>query len=196
MHEYMTTPEDRRALRYCFGAIAVVVLIVVAPALAHSQEYGRQDDGRERVTSNSRHSAHKRTKKPAKYTKVHDVKASGIVTVPTAAGINIAIAAGAAGTFQGFIGDLVAQGYRPKQIHCFATKGHVRNSNHYRGMACDFDQSGWGKTAAPMYRVASLARKWGLRDGCTFRDCGHVDIPVQYARHQPAKRIRSAMARP
>jgi hypothetical protein len=28
-----------------------------------------------------------------------------------------------------------------------------------------------------MYHVGALARKWGLRDGCTFSDCGHVDVP-------------------
>jgi hypothetical protein len=26
-----------------------------------------------------------------------------------------------------------------------------------------------------MYHVGDLAAKWGLRDGCSFGDCGHID---------------------
>lgn len=107
---------------------------------------------------------------------------SGLVTIDTAAGISITVSASAAPAFQGFIADLVDQGYRPQKIHCYARGGHVRNSNHYWGGACDFDQRGWNKTARPMYRVRELAAKWGLRDGCTFRDCGHVDVPRYAAR--------------
>lgn len=112
--------------------------------------------------------------------------ASGLVTVQTAAGISITVASHLASQFQGFISDLVAQGYKPKHIGCFARGGHVSNSRHYAGAACDIDQSGWGKTARPMYHVAALAAKHGLRDGCTFRDCGHVDdgssVRKRYAR--------------
>ena len=104
---------------------------------------------------------------------------SGMVVVQTAAGIPIQVASAYADRFQGLISDLVASGYRPRTIHCHATGGHVRNSNHYRGAACDIDQRGWNRTAGPMYRVAGLAAKWGLRDGCSFRDCGHVDVPQQ-----------------
>lgn len=103
--------------------------------------------------------------------------AAGIVAVPTAAGIVIHVAAGLADKFQGFVADLVANGYKPAQIHCYAGGGHVPNSRHYAGAACDIDQRGWGRTAAPMYHVAALAAKHGLRDGCSFRhaDCGHID---------------------
>jgi hypothetical protein len=102
---------------------------------------------------------------------------SGIVTVNTAAGIPITVADLVASKFEGFISDLVASGYKPRQIHCLAHSGHARNSNHYWGGACDFDQGGRGRTASAMYHVGELARKWGLRDGCTFSDCGHVDVP-------------------
>jgi hypothetical protein len=102
---------------------------------------------------------------------------SGVVTVETAAGIPITVASSAASKFEGFISDLVASGYKPRQIHCLAHGGHVRDSNHYWGGACDIDQSARGRTAGRMYHVAELARKWGLRDGCTFSDCGHVDVP-------------------
>lgn len=106
-------------------------------------------------------------------------KESGsLVTVPTAAGISITVDKKLVDQFKGFIDDLVKLGYTPKHIGCWAPLGtHVANSNHYHGGACDFDQTGWGRTASPMYHVGNLAAKWGLRDGCTFRqaDCGHID---------------------
>jgi hypothetical protein len=101
---------------------------------------------------------------------------AGLVTVPTAAGINITAAPAFASKMQGFIADIVAAGYRPPRIKCFSlSKSHVRNSLHFRGEACDFNQHGWGKTDRFMYRVAAIAARHGLRDGCTFRDCGHID---------------------
>lgn len=99
----------------------------------------------------------------------------GLVTIQTAAGIPIRVASDFAPKIEGFIRDIVAMGYRPGKIHCYARGGHVSHSLHYSGHACDFDQHGWGKTASTMYRVAALASRWGLRDGCTFRDCGHID---------------------
>ena len=116
---------------------------------------------------------------------------SGLVHVATAAGINITVAASFAPKIEGFIRDVVAQGYHPRQIHCYASGGHVRGSLHYRGEACDFDQRGWGKTARAMYHVAALAQQHGLRDGCTFRDCGHIDSGQALARY-PWPRTLSA----
>jgi hypothetical protein len=29
-----------------------------------------------------------------------------------------------------------------------------------------------------MHHITALATQWGLRDGCSFGDCGHVDVPV------------------
>lgn len=130
-------------------------------------------------SSRSKHSLHRK-----KYRGVpgNAPKSMGeLVTVPTAAGINITVAAKLANQFQGFIKDIVDGGYKPHQIHCWAPVGtHVPNSNHYHGGACDFDQSGWNRTAGPMYHVGATAAKWGLRDGCVFRhpDCGHIDDGV------------------
>jgi hypothetical protein len=106
-----------------------------------------------------------------------------MVTVHTAAGMSITVASSVAPKFEGFISDLVASGYQPKQVHCLASSGHVSHSNHYWGGACDFDQTGRGRTAARMYHVADLAKKWGLRDGCTFSDCGHIDVPRNISEH-------------
>ena len=112
----------------------------------------------------------------------------GLVTVATAAGIKITVSENMAPKMQGFIGDLMEIGYKPKQFHCFARRGHVRGSRHYSGNACDFDQRGWGKTAKMMYHVSVLAKLHGLRDGGSFRDWGHIDdgLPLsrpRYARH-------------
>ena len=112
----------------------------------------------------------------------------GLVTVATAAGIDITVSKTMAPKMQGFIADLLEIGYKPKQIHCFARGGHVRGSRHYSGNACDFDQRGWGKTAKMMYHVSVLAKLHGLRDGGSFRDWGHIDdgLPLsrpRYARH-------------
>jgi hypothetical protein len=100
--------------------------------------------------------------------------ARGYCRRETAAG-TIVIACRLADRMTGFIGDVVARGFKGR-VKCFSTsRSHVPRSLHFIAEACDFAQRGWGKTVAPMYRVADLAAKWGLRDGCTFRDCGHID---------------------
>ena len=108
---------------------------------------------------------------------------AGLVTVPTAAGIPITVASSVAKRFVGFIADLVASGARPSTIHCAASGGHVRHSLHYWGGACDFNGSASRWAPMNQHRVTDLARKWGLRDGCSFQirggraDCGHIDAP-------------------
>jgi len=96
-----------------------------------------------------------------------------IVKVETAAG-TIQVSSTIAPKMQAFVADVVARGFKGR-INCYARGGHVHGSRHYSGNACDFAQRGWGKTVAVMYRVADLAAKYGLRDGCTFKDCGHID---------------------
>jgi hypothetical protein len=116
----------------------------------------------------------------------------GIITVPTAAGIPIRVASKLADQFRGFIQDLIDEGYKPKQIGCWAPVGtHVWNSNHYHGGACDFDQTGWNRTDPKMYHVGALASKWGLRDGCSFRrpDCGHIDDGLNIGWKHPGSLI-------
>lgn len=103
-----------------------------------------------------------------------------LVKIETAAG-PIQVSAAIAPRMQAFIADVVARGFKG-HINCFARGGHVRGSRHYSGNACDFAQRGWGKTVAVMYHVADLAAKHGLRDGCTFGDCGHIDDGQQLAR--------------
>jgi hypothetical protein len=114
--------------------------------------------------------------------------AGGLVTVPTAAGIRITVAASVAGNFQGFIRGLVAMGYHPRRIGCYSATGHIRNSMHHVGKACDFDQTGWNRSPAIMHteRVTELAHRWGFVSGCEFRsrrDCGHIGMDFSPGGH-------------
>lgn len=94
------------------------------------------------------------------------------------------------------ISDLVAHGYRG-HVTCLAS-GHMPHSLHHTGEACDFAQlrrNVVAPGAGIMYRARSIIVAHGLRDGCSFHDCGHVDsgrmnfraraqwIPVAHIRH-------------
>ena len=116
-------------------------------------------------------------------------RVTNLVTVDTAAGISIRVAADFAASIGGFITDLVARGVHPGRIHCFAATGHARHSLHHSGHACDFDGSANRFEDMNRNRVSDLAAKWGLRDGCEFDDCGHID--AGFASFASARRIRA-----
>lgn len=100
-----------------------------------------------------------------------------VVMTETAAG-PIRVAAHLADAFKGLIADFVEAGYKPTRVHCWAPVGtHVAHSNHYLGAACDFNQTGWGKTDSFMYtaKASELIHKWHFRNGGAFADWGHVD---------------------
>ena len=91
---------------------------------------------------------------------------SGLVTVQTAAGIAITCSPGFAVAAVALIADAVAQGTRFSRITCYSrARTHVANSNHHSGNAMDTYPS----------ISAELVRAHGLRSGCDFRDCPHVD---------------------
>jgi hypothetical protein len=105
-----------------------------------------------------------------------------LVTVNSAAG-SITVNAAHATQFVGAIADLVAAGFRGP-VHCYASGGHVRHSLHYTGEACDFAQLGRNRVASGariMYHAHAILARWGLRDGCTFHDCGHADTGRTFA---------------
>jgi len=105
-----------------------------------------------------------------------------LVTVNSAAG-SITVNAAHASQFVGAIADLVAAGFRGP-VHCYARGGHVRHSLHYTGEACDFAQLGRNRVASGariMYHAHAILAHWGLRDGCTFHDCGHADTGRTFA---------------
>lgn len=116
-----------------------------------------------------------------------------IKTVQTDAGA-IRVSGEYAERFRGFINALVAAGYKPHEIGCYARGGHMPHSKHYRGLACDIDQRRRNVTAPRMYHVTELAHRFHLEDGCEWRrpDCGHIQVPsvahVTHRRTHYAKR--------
>ena len=117
-----------------------------------------------------------------------------IVTVPVESGQRIHVAEHLAPRFQALVHDFIRAGYHPRHIGCFARSGHVPNSRHYYGAACDFDQTGWGRTVSFMYRAHAIIQKHGFRDGCNFGDCGHVDdgFPLHHRQYRPYYRSSPA----
>ena len=58
------------------------------------------------------------------------------------------------------------------------------NSLHHTGHACDFAQTARNRTVALMYHVSDIIAAHGLRDGCSFGDCGHVDTGTPLEGHR------------
>jgi hypothetical protein len=105
--------------------------------------------------------------------------------------------------------DLNATGNRISDIGCYTRGGHMPSSKHYRGLACDFDQTKRNVTSAFMYHVTPLAKLVGLTDGGTWPrlaherhtgpDNGHIEVPTDKipertyaARRHHHKKIRYA----
>lgn len=174
---------------------AAIFLAATIPAEAGHRHHHHHHHHRQYTEHHHVHTAHharRRAAQPSKRRQVHarprhhnGAQVShwgGMVTVPTAAG-SITVASHLATRFQALIADFVAAGYKPRRIGCLAHGGHVPNSRHYAGAACDFDQRGWGLTTSFMYRARAIIAKHGFRDGCSFNDCGHVDdgLPLRHA---------------
>ena len=102
-------------------------------------------------------------------------RTSTLTTFVTVSGHKLTVATHLVSRWDALVADFVAAGYRPRHISCFAKGGHIPNSRHYYGAACDFDQYGRGLTVPFMYHAHSIIVKHGFRDGCDFNDCGHVD---------------------
>ncbi len=141
-----------------------------AHSMHHHQHYAVRSHHRHRAAKFAHAKRHSRPHRDT--AGVHH--SGGMVTISTAAG-NITVASHLAGRFQALIADFVANGYKPRRVGCLAHGGHVPNSRHYAGAACDFDQRGWGLTVPFMYHARAIIARHGFRDGCTFNDCGHVD---------------------
>lgn len=105
--------------------------------------------------------------------------------VRTSSGQVAIVIASARDKFQGFIDAVEAAGYKIKDIGC-KSWGHMRNSKHHWGGACDFDQKRRSVTAKFMYHVTEIAKRFGLTDGCTWHpaDCGHIEVPGPNSPHR------------
>ena len=100
-----------------------------------------------------------------------------MVTVQTAYGFKITVHLAYASKFLKFFALLKERGYKvPANItRCWAPRGtHVAGSNHYIGAACDI-QTGWNRGPAFVYHMSDIVKQAGLYNGCSFRDCGHVE---------------------
>lgn len=118
----------------------------------------------------------------------------GIIGVETAAGV-IRVAASLADKFKDLIADFATAGYHPAHVGCFATGGHVTHSRHYHGGACDFDQHRHGTAAFMRGKVAAtIIARYGLRNGCSFADCGHVDDGARVGHRHYARRHHARYA--
>jgi hypothetical protein len=100
-----------------------------------------------------------------------------MVTVRTAYGFDITVHPAYASKFQKFFALLKERGYKvPANItRCWGPQGtHVAGSNHYIGAACDI-QTGWNRGPEFVYHMNDIVKQAGLYNGCSFRDCGHVE---------------------
>ena len=136
---------------------------------------------------------HIRTSEPKSH---HAVDANGnsmMVKVQTAYGFNITVHPAYASKFQKFFALLKERGYKvPANItKCWAPHGtHVAGSNHYIGAACDI-QTGWNRGPEFVYHMNDIVKQAGLYNGCTFRDCGHVE--AVRGTHNRAPNLYAAM---
>ena len=187
--------------RYLMAALAVAMLAVALANPAEATECSFDNNGRSVCLSAPAHkakTAQRHTKRAAhsRHTVTDANGNRGIVTVDTAAGIKIRVAADFAAPIQGVISDLVARGIKPKQIHCYASGGHVHGSRHYSGHACDFDfyKGCMGCSAKWTRSIGDIVARHGLRNGCSFGDCGHIDDGRQLAgrrKHYAARSHRT-----
>lgn len=161
-----------------------LMLILATPALAHHRHHYRHHHY-------SRHYRH------SDGYGVASAASEGIKLIEekTEAGV-IKVDQAYAERFKELIADFAAAGYHMTRVHCWAPVGtHVRHSRHYLGQACDFNQTGWGKTDHFMYthEAAAIIEKHGFTNGCRFRDCGHVGTDGQGgSRYATRKRIHYA----
>jgi hypothetical protein len=182
------------------AALATLSVLIALPAEAGQRH--RQDnvlpscdnDGRcATLSATAPTSGHSRSSERKPH---HAVDANGnslMVTVQTAYGFNITVHPAYAGKFQKFFALLKEHGYKvPANItKCWAPHGtHVAGSNHYIGAACDI-QTGWNRGPEFVYHMNDIVIQAGLYNGCTFRDCGHVE--AVRGTHNRAPNLYAAM---
>jgi hypothetical protein len=102
---------------------------------------------------------------------------SAVVSVETAYGFKITVHPAYASKFLKLFSLLKDHGYNvPGNItKCWSPRGtRVAGSNHYIGAACDI-QTGWNRGPDFVYHISNIIKQAGLYDGCSFRDCGHIE---------------------
>ncbi len=107
---------------------------------------------------------------------------SGHGNLCTAQGRCATVASFAIGAFRGLVADLEHLGYAIGSPGCLSG-GHMRNSKHHWGGACDlFNQVARNRTALrqpPPAVQIEVAQRHGLISGCSWHrspDCGHFEV--------------------
>jgi hypothetical protein len=159
-----------------------LIITLIASIVLMSPAYASHDHHRH-------HSHHYRTG--------HLYVCHGCVVRETKLG-KIAVNSKHADNFVGAINALYDAGYRGP-LNCAAAGGHVAGSKHYSGDACDL-QYGHNRAPKIMYHARTILAKFGLYDGCNFRDCGHIQYGVglntRYASHHVKHRYAAARQQP
>ena len=182
------------------AALAALSVIIALPAEAgqrhrqNSVSPSCDNDGRcATLSAAAPTSNHKRTSERKPHRVVDANGNSLVVTVQTAYGFNITVHPAYASKFQKFFALLKERGYKvpAHMTKCWAPHGtHVAGSNHYIGAACDI-QTGWNRGPEFVYHMNDIVKQAGLYNGCTFRDCGHVE--AVRGTHNRAPNLYAAM---
>lgn len=176
--------------RGLFIALALALLAVaVIGAHAEAAECRYTNSGRmlcsvaaQGAVTKYRHSRYSRRRGARHHREVADANGNATYAkVHTSTGLTATVIASAKDKFQGFINKVEEAGHKITDIGC-KSRGHQSDSKHHWGGACDIMQRSRNVTAAFMYHVTTIARQFGLVDGCTFKDrrgpdCGHIEVP-------------------
>lgn len=102
----------------------------------------------------------------------------GLTRTTIDGGQTIIVASSYAERFIGFFHALFTQFGHLPEVGCYSPTGHMRNSLHHWGGACDVGQSRRNVAWHPMYHISILARRWGLQSGEAWHnpDAGHVEV--------------------
>lgn len=109
---------------------------------------------------------------------------AGNGVVKAASGAVAYVAKSATAAFQCVVTALEAAGYPIKEMGGFASRGHIRHSLHYSGLALDINQIERNVTRPRMpANEIEIARGCGLTSGASwgYADSGHFEIPQHYA---------------
>jgi hypothetical protein len=161
-------------MRILLSALALFVLSFgTAQARYHNQTVLCTFDGK-CYSYQKKH--HRRTAKRKKSIDANGNNTTKMVTVGTVYGFNITVHPAFASKFLKFFALLKEAGHKipNNDVGCYARGHHVRGSNHYIGAACDI-QTGWNRGPSFVYHMGDIIKKAGLYDGCSFKDCGHVE---------------------
>jgi hypothetical protein len=166
------------AFRSAVLSLAAIGMLAVFPAAA-----GQSCDNNGRCTTFDVNSSLPGKSLPLHVSKRHRDRATdangnnAMVNVKTAYGFNITVHPAYAGKFLRLFALMKERGYKvPASItKCWTPRGtRVSGSNHYIGAACDI-QTGWNRGPAFIYHMSDVIKQAGLYDGCSFRDCGHIE---------------------